>query len=141
MDIVQEHPFYERYIEVCNHLIAEHGEPKTEIINGRKFKVINSYLNSFNNFAETLFNAFNKFNINILNWADEIDLIMEYCKNAEYINLKQMAKLLENCHQKTFIEIFLNLNHIKTNNAAVNKVYICFRTKMNLPLYRNLIQG
>ena len=52
--------FNTRYNEVKEYIIAEHGTPKTGILNGRKHIVINVYLNSYEAFLKTFLNCLQK---------------------------------------------------------------------------------
>lgn len=129
----------QQYNEIAANLINEYGEPKTEILMGRKHIVINEYLNAFNQFVSAFKEGFEKLNLPFEMFEEEFVYAMNYCKNAQYGEVYYLVRLLKKGTDKNFKAVLCNLRIAKSKNLPVHKVYNCIVTSFNIVKRKSII--
>ena len=122
----------QKYEEIKANLINEYGEPKTEMIMGRKHIVINEYLNAFNQFVNVLTESLQKLNISFESFAEEFNYAMDYCKDAEYREVYYLAKLLKKSSNYNLKKALSNLKIANFKQLPTRKVYNCIVSAFNI---------
>lgn len=134
MEYTKDIPTYAKHEEVTNYLIAKHGRPRTEYINGRKHITLNAYLSAFDNLIKTIIDCFARLGWKVTDHADEINLIMEYCKEEEYNVIEYISKALRlRCNKKVYSKLFADIKDVAERNLSADKLYSCFRVDLYFP--------
>lgn len=119
--------------EINDDFISKFGEPKEEIINGKKYIKINTWANAFNKFSKAILESFDLLGWNVDEWTDEILLLLEFAKNTEPNIVNFAAKSLsKKCTPNNYTRLFKGLREINARNLGYEKVGNCLMSSLKI---------
>ena len=125
-------------------LIAQHGESTIQIVDGYKYKRINTFLDSFDVFVARFGKLIEKTRFDYMPYAQELAIMYKYFEQAEEHSINEIARSLISLinrindqnmdnYQKKLENFFESIRRIKDNpKFNLEQIKVCFGTDLGL---------
>ncbi len=129
----------QNYTQIKQYLIEMYGEPKEDILMGRKHIVRNEYLLALNQLLKVFYSGFVKFELPIDEFENELIYVMEYCKDAQYGEIYFLARIVNSCNIDNFKRMLCHLRESLLLNLPTKKVYNCIMNSKTITFHKHII--